>query len=105
MYVFLVYSIYEITYTMYCIYILIHSNIVCVCSVTHSCASLCGPMDCTLPGSSAYEIFQAIYCSGVSFPAAGDLPDPRIEPTFLASFALLALPGGFFTTTATWEAQ
>ena len=31
-----------------------------------------------------------------------DLPDPGIEPTSLLS---LALAGGFFTTSATWEAH
>ena len=35
-------------------------------------------------------------------PPPGDLPDPGIEP---ASLALAALAGGFFTTSATWEAQ
>ena len=37
------------------------------------------PMDCSLPGSSAYGIFQARYCSGLPFPSPGDLPDPGIE--------------------------
>ena len=40
--------------------------------------------------------------SGLPFPAPGDLPDPGIEPMFLES---PALAGGFFTTSATWEAQ
>ena len=31
----------------------------CCCSVTKSCLTLCHPMDCSLPGSSAHEIFQA----------------------------------------------
>ena len=35
-------------------------------------------------------------------PPPGDLPDPGIEP---ASRALAALAGGFFTSSATWEAQ
>ena len=35
------------------------------------------------------------YWSGVPFPSPGDLPDPRIEPTSLAS---PALAGGCFTT-------
>ena len=39
--------------------------------------------------------------SGLPFPPAGDLPNPGIEPTFLTS---PALAGGFFTTSATWEA-
>ena len=33
--------------------------------------------------------------SGLPFPSPGDLPDPRIEPEFLAS---PALADGFFTT-------
>ena len=41
------------------------------------------------------------YWSGLPFPSPGDLPHPGIEPTFLAS---PALAGGFFTTSATWEA-
>ena len=33
------------------------------------------------------------YCSGLPFPASGDLPDPGIEPKFLAS---PVLADGFF---------
>ena len=39
--------------------------------------------------------------SGSTCPPPGDLPDPGIEPASLRSPALV---GGFFTTTATWEA-
>ena len=35
-------------------------------------------------------------------PSPGDLPDPGIEPTSLMS---PALAGGFFTTSASWEAH
>ena len=31
----------------------------CCCSVAKSCLTLCHPMDCSLPGSSAHENFQA----------------------------------------------
>ena len=41
------------------------------------------------------------YWSGLPGPFPGDLPDPGIEPTSLVS---PALAGGFFTTSATWEA-
>ena len=41
------------------------------------------------------------YRSGLSYPIPGDLPDPGIERTSLTS---PALAGGFFTTSATWEA-
>ena len=42
------------------------------------------------------------YLSGLPFLTPGDLPDPGIEPTSLVS---PALAGGFFTTSATWEAH
>ena len=38
------------------------------------------------------------YCSEVPFPLPGHLPDPGIKP------ASPALAGGFFITSATWEA-
>ena len=39
--------------------------------------------------------------SGLPFPSPGDLPLPGVEPASLIS---PALAGGFFTTSATWEA-
>ena len=42
------------------------------------------------------------YWSGWPRPPPGDLPDPGIQSASLAS---PALAGGFFTTSATWEAQ
>ena len=41
------------------------------------------------------------YWIGLSFPPPGDLPNSGIEP---ASLVPPALAGGFFTTSATWEA-
>ena len=40
--------------------------------------------------------------SGLACPPLGDLLDPGIEPESLMS---PALAGGFFTTSATWEAN
>ena len=42
------------------------------------------------------------YWSALPFPSPGDLPDPGIEP---GSLMFSTLAGGFFTTSATWEAQ
>ena len=42
------------------------------------------------------------YWSELPRPLPGDLPDPGIEP---ASLMFPALVGGFFTTSATWEAH
>ena len=41
------------------------------------------------------------YWGRLPFPSPGDLPDPGIKPMSPAS---PALAGGFFTTSATWEA-
>ena len=41
------------------------------------------------------------YWSGLPCPPPEDLPDPGIKPLSLKS---LALAGGFFTTSTTWEA-
>ena len=42
------------------------------------------------------------YWNGLPFLPPGDLPNPGIEPVSLMS---PVLAGGFFTTSATWEAQ
>ena len=40
-------------------------------------------MDCSPPGSSVHEIWQARVMEGVPFPSLGHLPDPGIEPDLL----------------------
>ena len=57
-----------------------------------SFSTLCDPMDCSLPGSSAHRIFQARILGGLPFSSPGDLLSPGIKPTSPA------LAGGFFTT-------
>ena len=58
-------------------------------------------MDYSLPGSSVHGILQARILEWIApCPPPGDLPNPGIEPTSLAS---PALAGGFFTTGTTWE--
>ena len=54
-------------------------------------------MDCIAPLSMGFSMQE--YWSGLPFSL--DLPDPGIEPMSLMS---PALEGGFFTTSATWEA-
>ena len=46
--------------------------------------------------------FRQEYWSGLPYPPPGDLPDPGMELTSLMS---PALAGGYFTTSATWEAH
>ena len=80
-------------------------NLVCinylVRSVTQSCPTLCGPMDCSLPGFSVCEIFQARILKWLPLPTLGNLSNPGIKSK---PFASPALAGRFFTTCATWEA-
>ena len=58
------------------------------------------PMDCSLPGSSLYEILQARILEWVAVPPSRGSFRPRIKPASLTSYALA---GGFFTTSVTWE--
>ena len=67
---------------------------VCECSVAQLCPTLCDPMDCSLPSSSLSMGYSQEYCDGLPFPIPGDLPNPGIKPTSLAS---PALTGGVFT--------
>ena len=46
--------------------------------------------------------YRQEYWSGLPCPPPGDLPDPGIKSVSLTS---PALAGGFFTTSATWDAQ
>ena len=55
---------------------------------------------CQVPLSKGFS--RQEYWSGLSFPSPGDLPNPRIEPESLMS---PELADGFFTTSATWEAN
>ena len=66
-----------------------------------SCSTLCDPMYYSPPGSSVHEIVQARIVEWIAVPPPGDLPDTGIEATSLMS---PTLAGGFFTTSATWEA-
>ena len=73
------------------------------CAVgVQSCLTLCKPMDYGPPGSSVHGVFQAGIWSGFPFPTLGDLPDPGIKPTCLAS---PALAGEFFTSAPPWKPE
>ena len=67
-----------------------------------SCLTLCNSMDHSLPGSSIHGILQTTVLEWVAMPPPGDLPDSGIE---LLSLMSPALAGGFFATSATWEAH
>ena len=71
------------------------------CMYACSVVSLCEPRDGSPLGSSVVDFPSQEYWNGLTFPSLGELPDPGIESTSLAS---PALADGFFTTRATWEA-
>ena len=68
----------------------------CCATLPHLYPTLCKPMDCNPLGSSVNGILQARIPEWAAMPSLlqGNLTDPGIEP----------LAGGFFTTSATWEA-
>ena len=66
--------------------------------VAHLCLTLCDPMDCSLPGSSIHEIFQArvLEWVAISFSRGSSQPRNRTQDSCIAS--------RHFTTWATREA-
>ena len=81
-------------YRMYIRYMCVHAKSL------QSCSTLCNPTDCSPPGSSVHEIFQARILEWIAMLSPGDHPNSGIEPTSLMS---LTLAGRFFTTSTTWE--
>ena len=77
-------------------------NMKSICSVTQSCLTLCDLDYIAHQVPLSMEFSRQEYWSGLPCPSPGDLPDPGIE---LASLASPPLAGGFFTTSATWEAR
>ena len=71
----------------------------CVCSVVSDFFG--DPWTVAHQAPLTMEFSRQGYWSGMPLPSPGDLPHPGIEPTSLRS---PALAGGFFTTSATWEA-
>ena len=73
----------------------------CVCSVAQSRATLCDPMDGSLPGSSVHGIFQASNCSALPFrfllqgifPTQGSNPRLLRLPHWQAGVFATAPPG------------
>ena len=72
----------------------------CVSSVTQSYPTLCGPMDCSLPGSSVHVIFQARILEwfrvAISYSTGSSLPR---DPTHILHCRRILY------YCATWEAQ
>ena len=66
-----------------------------------SCPILCDPI-VAHQASLSIGFSRQEYWSGLPCPPPGDHPHPWIKPMSLMS---LEMTGGFFTTSATWEAQ
>ena len=60
----------------------------CACMSAQLCPTLGDPTDCSPPDSSPMGFPKQESCSGLPFPSPGDLSDPGVEPTSLASSAL-----------------
>ena len=62
--------------------------------------TLCNCTDCSPPGSSVHEFSRQEYWNGLPCPPPGHLPKTGNQPTSLTP---LALAGGLWSTSATWE--
>ena len=66
-----------------------------------SCATLCDPMDCSPRGLSVQGILQARILEWVAMPFSRASSRPRDQAPISC---VSCVAGGFFTTSATWEA-
>ena len=66
------------------------------CLVAKSCLTLCKPMDCSLPGSSVYGIFQArmLEWVAISFSTGSSWPRDQTHVSSLASGIFITKPPG-----------
>ena len=91
---------------IYILYLLLQNQImtVCVCVLSHFSHVQLFVTSWTVAHQAplSMEFSRQEYWSGFPCPPSGDLPDPQIEPASLMS---PTLAGGFFTTSATWEAR
>ena len=65
----------------------------CVCVCAQSCLSLCGPVDCSQPGSSLHRIFQARILEWGAIPYSKGSSQPRDQ---ISSLMSPGLAGGLF---------
>ena len=63
-------------------------EVICYCSATQSCLTLCDPMDCSPSAPLSVGFFRQEYYSGLPFPPPGNLPDPGIKPMYPALQAI-----------------
>ena len=66
----------------------IYNGISRACFIAKSGLTLCDPTDGSLPLSMGFS--RQEYRSGLSFPSAGDLPDPGIESSLLGGRQIIA---------------
>ena len=72
-----------------------------LCLVPQLCPTLCDPMDCSPPGSSVHRDFPDKNTGvGCHTLLQGIFQTQGLNPPL----TIPALAGGFFTTSATWEA-
>ena len=72
----------------------------CACSVIQSCLTLCGPTDCSPPGSSLHEIFQARILEWVAKPSSRGSSKPW-DQTPVSCVSCIGRKIIYYTT---WEA-
>ena len=64
--------------------------VLCMCSVTQSCPTLCDPTGCSPPGSSVHGIFQARILERVAMPSYRRSNRPRDQTRVSCTFSIAA---------------
>ena len=85
--------------------VLIQPLLQCMCvhvMLLQSCLTLCSSKDYSPQAPLSVVFSRQGYWSRLPCSPPGDLPNPGIKPTCFLSAALI---GGFFTTSASWEAH
>ena len=73
-----------------------------LCPLTPAVSGSAAPRTAARQAPLSMGVSRQEHWGGLTCPPPGDLPDPGIKPTFFTS---PTLAGGFFTTSATWEAH
>ena len=67
-------------------------NLMCGCSFAQSCPPLCGPMDCSPPGSPLHGILQAriLEWVAISYSRGSSRPSERVSCAHISCSSALA---------------